>query len=138
MDAGPVLDRLASEMGLVTHVGAAGDRYRLNPLLADYLRAERAHRPQVAADLHARAARWWAAHDDAVPAVGHATRTGDHALLIDLVHRFTGALLVRGEHRVLRDALASCGDATTAEDPWLALGSRTRRNRARRPCGDAG
>ena len=99
MDAGPVLDRLASEMGLVTHVGAAGDRYRLNPLLADYLRAERAHRPQVAADLHARAARWWAAHDDAVAAVGHATRTGDHALLIDLMHRFTGALLVRGEHR---------------------------------------
>jgi hypothetical protein len=65
-------------------------------------------------------------------------RTGDHALLLDLVHRFTGALLVRGEHRVHRDALASCGDATTADDPWLALGSRTRRNRARRPCGDAG
>jgi LuxR family transcriptional regulator, maltose regulon positive regulatory protein len=121
MDAGPVLDRLASEMGLVTHVGAAGDRYRLNPLLADYLRAERAHRPQVAADLHARAARWWAAHDDAVPAVGHATRTGDHTLLTDLVHRFTGALLVRGEHQVLRDALEPFGDPTTADDPWLAL-----------------
>jgi hypothetical protein len=26
-------------------------------------------------------------------AVGHANRTGDHALLLDLVHRFTGALL---------------------------------------------
>jgi LuxR family maltose regulon positive regulatory protein len=121
IDAGPVLDRLASEMGLVTRTGTAGDRYRLNPLLAAYLRAERAHRPQVAADLHARAARWWAAHDDAVPAVGHATRTGDDALLIDLVHRFTGALLVRGEHQVLRDALQPFGDPTTADDPWLAL-----------------
>ena len=65
MDAGPVLDRLASEMGLVTHVGAAGDRYRLNPLLAAYLPADRADRPHVAADLHARAARWSVVHDDA-------------------------------------------------------------------------
>ena len=48
MDAGPVLDRLASEMGLVTHVGAAEDRYRLNPLLADYLRTEARNTDQVA------------------------------------------------------------------------------------------
>ena len=66
MDAGPVLDRLASEMGLVTHVGAAGNRLPAEPT-ARVLSARRvrADRPHVAADPHARAARWSVVHDDA-------------------------------------------------------------------------
>jgi LuxR family transcriptional regulator, maltose regulon positive regulatory protein len=119
-DARAALDRLARDTGLVTPVREHADRYRVDPLLAAYLHAERGHRPP-AADRHGRAARWWAGENDAVGALQHAARAGDDALLTEFVHRFAGTLLVTGEHDALRDALSRLHERAAADDPWLAL-----------------
>jgi len=45
-------------------------------------------------DLHARAAHWWAGHDQPIPALDHASRADDHRLLSGLLHRFAVPLVL--------------------------------------------
>lgn len=121
-DAGSVLDRLEHETSLVTATGPRREVYRVQELLRTYLAADlQRHGVRRVAALHAVTARWWAAQDQPLPALEHATRCGDEALLIDLLHRFVLRLLLAGDHGPVRRALAGVGAQTAAADPWLCL-----------------
>lgn len=120
-DAGPVLDRLAHETGLVAPVRAPGAPFYVHPLVAERLRAEHTGQTEEYADLHARAARWWMAQGDPVTATAHTVRAADDELLVELAHRCAAALLVTGYHPELRRALSRIGDRVVASDPWLTL-----------------
>ena len=121
-DAGSVLDRLEHETSLVTATGPRREVYRVQELLRTHLAADlQRHGVRRVAGLHAVTARWWAAQDQPLPALEHATRSGDEALLIDLLHRFAVRLLLTGDHDPARRALAGVGAQTAAADPWLCL-----------------
>ena len=121
-DAGSVLDRLEHRTSLVTATGPRREVYRIQELLRTHLVADlQRHGVRRVAGLHAVTARWWAAQDQPLPALEHATRSGDEALLIDLLHRFALRLLLAGDHGPLRRALAGVGAQTAAADPWLFL-----------------
>jgi LuxR family maltose regulon positive regulatory protein len=123
-DAGSVLDRLEHQTSLVSATGPRRDAYRIQELLRTYLLADLQRQgPTRAADLHARAARWWAGQDRPIHALDHASRSGDHQLLSGLLHRFAVPLILNGDHAPLRRALCSLRAQTTAPDPWLALTS---------------
>src|SRR6185312_7064961 len=122
-DAASVLDRLEHRTSLVSATGPRRDAYRIQDVLRTYLRADLHRRgPQRVAQLHATAARGWAGQGSPIPALDHAARSGDTALLSDLLHRFAVPLILNGDHRPLRYALSSRPEATAA-DPWLALTS---------------
>jgi LuxR family maltose regulon positive regulatory protein len=120
-DAGPLLDRLARETGLVVPVRAPAAPFTVHPLVAALLRAEHSRPTEEHADLHARAARWWMAHGDPVAATAHAVRAADDRLLVEMVHRCAAALMATGHHRELRRALSEVGERVVAGDPWLTL-----------------
>ena len=123
-DAASVLDRLEHQTSLVSTTGPRRDAYRIQKLLRTYLLADlHRHGPQRVAQLHATAARWWAGQGSPIRALDHAARSGDTALLSDLLHRFAVPLILNGDHRPLRYALSSLGPEATAADPWLALTS---------------
>ena len=107
-DAVEVLDRLARETSLVADLGDGERSYRILQLLRSHLEAELERRgPDLAAELHGRAARWWAAGEQPVPALEHAALAGDAELLAELLDRFALRLALTGNHRTLRRALAS-------------------------------
>ncbi|TQM44915.1 LuxR family maltose regulon positive regulatory protein [Pseudonocardia cypriaca] len=120
-DAGPLLDRLARETGLVVPVRAPAAPFSIRPLVAALLRGEDSMRTEEHSELHARAARWWMAHGDPVAATAQAIRAADDRLLVELVHRCAAALLVTGYHLELRRALSAVGERVVAGDPWLTL-----------------
>ena len=77
-DAGSVLDRLEHETSLVTATGPRREVYRVQELLRTYLVADlQRHGVRRVAGLHAVTARWWAAQDQPLPALEHATRSRD-------------------------------------------------------------
>ena len=79
-DAVEVLERLERETSLVDELAGGQHEYRILELLRTYLDAElHRRRPALAADLHGRAARWWAARDAPVAALEHAGRGDDPA-----------------------------------------------------------
>ena len=123
-DAGSVLDQLENRTSLVTATGARRDVYRVQEMLRTHLAADlqRQGRRRVAG-LHAATARWWAAQDQPLPALEHATHSHDQALLTELLHRFAIRLILAGDHGPLRRAMAGVGTQATAADSWLSLTS---------------
>lgn len=120
-DAGEVLDRIERATGLIVSSGPGRTRYALQPLLRTHLQVElRRRRPDVVADLHGRAAQWFAARRRPGEALRHAVRAGDPAALIDLLRRDGVDLLGDGAYAGLREAAAQL-IGRTADDPWLAL-----------------
>ncbi|MBV9922468.1 MAG: AAA family ATPase, partial [Pseudonocardia sp.] len=123
-DAAEILDGLARDLGLVITLTVA-DRteYRIQELLRSYLLAD-LHRQGAdqAAALHRRAARWWDRHGRPVEALRHIGRTGDTAVIGDLLRRRAPELVAKGEHGALLDALAPVADAPelAAWPPTLA------------------
>ena len=76
--AARMLERLARRNLLVLPVDGDGEWYRYHPLLRQLLQAElRAEAPDVAAELHARAAVWFESNGDPGQAIDHAYLTGD-------------------------------------------------------------
>ncbi|MDN5751005.1 MAG: AAA family ATPase, partial [Pseudonocardia sp.] len=76
-DAADVLDGLERDTGLVVGTGPQRDEYRIQELLRSYLTADlHRHGPGLAAQLHRRAARWWAGRDCPVEALFHAAQAG--------------------------------------------------------------
>ena len=109
-DAAEFLDRIEHETslvtGLVTDPGAGAREYRVHELLRTYLAADlHRHRPGLAAELHGRAARWWADQDQPAAALENATHAGDEDLLAGLTDRYAFRLALAGEHAPLRRAL---------------------------------
>ncbi|MCD2195417.1 LuxR C-terminal-related transcriptional regulator [Actinomycetospora endophytica] len=113
-DAAAVLDRVERETSLVS--GLLVDRrtgareYRLLELLRTYLAADlHRHRPTLAAELHGRAALWWADQDQPAAALENAARAADEGITARLADRFGLRLALAGEHAPLRRALPVTG-----------------------------
>lgn len=123
-DAGSMLDRIAHRTALVTTTGQEPGTYGVHELLRTHLLADLERRGgHRATQLHAVAARWWAERDESGPALDHAARSADPALLGEMLRRFAVPLLLRGDRRQLRHALTRAGSDAVAADPWLSLAS---------------
>lgn len=122
--AGSVLDGLERRTSLVTATGPRRDVYQVQELLRTHLLADLQRQGvRRVAELHAAAARWWAAEDQPLRALEHATRSSDTVLVTDLLHRFAVRLVLAGDHSPLRRAMASLGAPALTTDPQLALAS---------------
>ena len=121
-DAGALLDSLEHDTSLLTSLGWRRDSYRLQPLLRTYLRADlRRHSLRQLHELHAAAARWWAANNETVRALEHARQSDNTELLSELVRRQAIGLILRGDRVPLRRVLDDLGGDAIANDPQLAL-----------------
>jgi LuxR family transcriptional regulator, maltose regulon positive regulatory protein len=121
-DAADVLADLERRWGLVSAVGDGRAEYRMHELTRSYLSADLARQgPGVAAELHGRAASWWAAQGRPVTALLHAAQAADPALVAGLLHRWAPELVARGEHQALARALAVLEGSGGAPDAWLPL-----------------
>ena len=123
-EAGRVLERLEQQTSLVITAGPRRDVYRIQELLRTHLVADlQRHGLRRVAGLHAVSARWWAAEDQPLRALEHATHSHDQALLTDLLHRFAIRLILAGDHAPLRRAIAGVDAQDAAADPGLLLAS---------------
>ena len=77
-DAADVLSALERSTGLVVASGPHRTEFRIQELMRSYLTADLyRHGPALAAQLHERAATWWAAQDRPVEALRHAAQAPD-------------------------------------------------------------
>jgi LuxR family maltose regulon positive regulatory protein len=121
-DAVDVLSALERSTGLVVASGAHRTEFRIQELMRTYLTADLyRHGPAAAAQLHRRAAAWWAAQNRPVEALRHAAQANDAAFLTDLLHRWAAELVARGEHTELLRAVGAAEGAHAPTDPWLPL-----------------
>ncbi|MEN3283559.1 MAG: LuxR family transcriptional regulator, maltose regulon positive regulatory protein [Solirubrobacteraceae bacterium] len=111
-DAAAILDRLEREGLFIVALDGRRRRYRYHALFAELLRARlRAEQRSIVADLHARAADWFAAEGTPALAVQHALAAGTQANARDLL----------AEHWL---DLIACGHAPPTgheDDPRLAV-----------------
>ncbi|GAB3432112.1 LuxR C-terminal-related transcriptional regulator [Actinophytocola sediminis] len=120
-DAGATLAALERDSALVLGTGADRQWFRPHPLLRSYLRADLARQhPDLAAELHAKAAHWFAAMARPATAFDHAARTGEPFTSVTLLRRHAVALLLAGDHHPIRRALDTAGEVV-GTDPWLTL-----------------
>ncbi len=124
-DAGAVLAGLERDNSLMLGVGPNRQWFRMHPLLRSYLLADLARRrPGVVADLHEKAALWFAAQEQPDKAFDHVTLTGEHHATVDLLHRHAATVLLTGDdHHFVRRALTKIGAEAVAGSPRLALAS---------------
>ena len=121
-DAGVVLDALERESSLVMGVGRDRCWYRMHPLLRSYLRGDLdRQQPDLAADLHRIAAAWFATAAQPRKALDHATRADERDTVVELVRGHGLALLLNGDHLLVRQALSIIGAEPAGEDSRLAL-----------------
>jgi LuxR family maltose regulon positive regulatory protein len=121
-DAADVLTALERRTGLVAASGPHRTEFRIQELMRSYLTADLyRHGPALTAQLHQRAAIWWAGQDRPVEALRHAAQAADGTLLTTFLHRWAADLVVRGEHTELRRALAAAEPRRAATDAWLPL-----------------
>jgi len=119
-DAGALLSALERESSLVLAVGRDRSWYRVHPLLRSYLHSDlERQRPGLAADLHRVAAAWFAAAAQPRKALDHAARADERDTVVELLHRHAVALLLNGDHLLVRQALAIIGAPAADGDPWL-------------------
>ncbi len=73
-DSQLILERLAMQHALVDGLADRNDWFSVHPLLRDMLRHRlAAERPDAVVDLHVRAAGWFAARGEPIPAIRHAS-----------------------------------------------------------------
>lgn len=120
-DAWALLDELEHQTSLVSATASGGDTYHIQELLRTYLSADLQRQGATrASEVHAAAARWWAAADRPIMALDHAVRAANRSLLAEMLHRFAVPLIVCGDHEPLRRAMAVLGESVTVTDPWLS------------------
>jgi len=96
-DAGALLEALSSDNAMVTVDRIGPPTYRYHVLLRSYLSAMLESRSlRGAREVHARAARWYAAHDVPGQALRHAEAAGDLDLMSDVIHHHALHLLLDG------------------------------------------
>jgi len=116
------LDALSQTDLLLVPLDRRGDSYRYPRLLADMLAAELRHRdPRTAAELHGRAAEWYAAEGDSERAIGHAIAAGAHERAGELIWASAPEYIGKGRNESVRRWLSAFGDGQIAADPLLAL-----------------
>ncbi len=97
--------------------------YRYHHLFADVLRAHLLEeRPDVVAGLHGRAADWYAAAGEPVPAVRHAIASGDVEHTADLIERSIVGVLRERQESTARGWIETIPDDVVQRRPVLAVG----------------
>jgi LuxR family maltose regulon positive regulatory protein len=121
-DAADVLSALERSTGLVVAYEPHRTEFRIQELLRSYLTADLyRYGPALPAQLHQRAATWWAAQNRPVEALRHAAQAADSTLLPAFLHRWAADLVAEGEHTELRRALDAVEPGRAATDAWLPL-----------------
>ena len=96
--------------------------YRYHHLFADVLRAHLLdERPDDVAALHRRAAEWYAAAGEPVPAVRHALAAGDVEQAADVIERSAIELLRERQEATVRSWLDEVPDEVVRRRPVLAV-----------------
>ena len=96
--------------------------YRYHHLFAEVLRAHLIEeRPHDLASLHRRAAQWYAAAGEPLPAVRHARDAGDVEQAADIIEHFALGLLRRREEATVRGWIEHLPDDVVRRRPVLAV-----------------
>jgi LuxR family transcriptional regulator, maltose regulon positive regulatory protein len=115
------LERLSRENSFVETLGNGHNGYRYHPLLRDVLAAERNREiPHEVPILLRRAARWHAAHDQAIDALRSAARAGDWDYAAHMLAEAGTAALVRTGAATLEQVLAQFPAERRADDAAVA------------------
>ena len=118
---GRTLERLSRENSFVEAIGSDHAGYRYHPLLRDVLAAERAREiPHEVPILLRRAARWHAAHDQAIDALRSAAEAGDWDYAAHMLAEAGIAALVRSGSATLEQVLALFPAEHRADDAAVA------------------
>ncbi|MGA7398191.1 MAG: LuxR C-terminal-related transcriptional regulator [Solirubrobacterales bacterium] len=121
-DSARILEDLARSNSMIIPLDRSGHTYRYHHLFADMLRLElRLHDPSAEAEIHRRAARWYAAREDFKRAVGHAIESGDLGLAGDLVWTAFPELSGRGQMATMDRWFDAIGDEGIMRSPGLTL-----------------
>lgn len=121
-DAGDALAALEQETSLVLSSGEGRVSYRVHRVLRSHLRADlRRRRPELVGRMHGRAADWFAARDQVVPALFHARQAEDPARVTALLERHTTAMIAAGDHDAVRDAVGFLAGQDGGDEPFTAL-----------------
>ncbi len=117
-----ILDYLERANIFLIPLDDEGRWYRYHHLFAELLQAQlRRMRPEEVAGLHARASRWYEAHDMPAEAIGHALAAAEHDRVVALLERHGWALLNRGYARTLEGWLSALPAGLRDRSPRLSL-----------------
>jgi LuxR family maltose regulon positive regulatory protein len=123
---GVMLKNLARATGMIVPLDSVDRAYRCHGLLSQMLRSElRRSEPGLEPDLHRRASRWYAAHDDVDAAIRHAVAAEDVRGAGDLLWANALRHAWQSEHDAMRRWLDRFTDEQTASCPPLALFAAT-------------
>jgi LuxR family transcriptional regulator, maltose regulon positive regulatory protein len=118
------LAELASRHGLVTPLDTRGDWYCYPTLLREVLRLESAQRiPGALAQLHRRAARWFADRAQTLEAIRHAVAGEAWDVAAEVVGQYWLPLVARGKGSALRAYVERIPPQVVNADAELALAS---------------
>lgn len=122
-DGGALLQRFAQRNVLLSRLDDEAQWYRLHPLLAEFLQQRLAQGDALApAEMHRRAAAWFAQAQLLPEALRSAAAARDTALIAGILDRAGGwRMVVDGRIGLLRTHLDDIDDATLLRHPRLAL-----------------
>jgi LuxR family maltose regulon positive regulatory protein len=122
-DSASIIRDLRSTYALLIPL-SDGAWYTYHPLFSDFLaRLLKEKEPGHAIALHARAARWYAAHNMLVDAIRHAREADDSALVASIVDRAGGAtIILKYGYSVLQNILSVLPAEWQLAIPSLLLG----------------
>jgi LuxR family transcriptional regulator, maltose regulon positive regulatory protein len=116
------LARLARANAFVQALGSRGRSYRYHQLFAGLLRCElRRKAPGQVAELHRRAAHWYAARGLVIDAIEQALAAGDGRDAADMMVENGLSLILRGEAATLENLAGRLPAELVQSDPELAL-----------------
>jgi LuxR family maltose regulon positive regulatory protein len=118
-----VLDHLERQNLFVVPLDGERRWFRYHPLFAEALLTVARPQPEAAADVHRRAAGWYADHGAPSEAIWHALAAGDFSTAADLVERSYMQLVQRGELMTLNGWLEALPRAVVEQRPRLCLAS---------------
>jgi LuxR family maltose regulon positive regulatory protein len=117
-----ILEYLRENNLFVIALDDEGVWYRYHHLFGEMLRHRlRQVGPHSSADLHRRAAHWYAQERLIDPAIKHALAAGDHALAAQWIAQAADEPLRTGDVGTLRDWLAALPDELVRSHPQLAV-----------------
>jgi LuxR family maltose regulon positive regulatory protein len=123
-----VVNRIERDQLFVIPLDNRREWYRYHHLFADVLEKELHHfEPARVAELHRRAARWYADHDFAVEAVQHALASGDIALAAELVVAYSMPVCWQGQVHTVLGWFIALGEELCRGDARLAIAGFGRR-----------
>jgi LuxR family transcriptional regulator, maltose regulon positive regulatory protein len=121
-DGERTLARLARANTFVQALGSRGRSYRYHQLFAELLRCElRRKAPGQVAELHRRAAHWYASRGLVVDAIDQALTAGDGREAADMMVEHGLSLILRGEAATLDNLGGRLPAELVQSDPELAL-----------------